>query len=107
MSAFSIGGADDEDDFADLRRSKPAAVPQKAATSTLGAVPPKKPEPVKGEIDALSKYKGTRPDVSQRELQVTPRCHVGKYSDTMCLVRDTVVVLRMYSVHGIGALMFS
>lgn len=51
MSTFSIG--DDGDDFAELRKGKPAAAAVKSASGNvtkLGAVPLKTPEPAKGEF---------------------------------------------------------
>ena len=54
MSTFSIGGADDEDDFAELSNTKTTAASGKADTvKTPGAVPLKTPQPAKGESSYL------------------------------------------------------
>lgn len=51
MATFSIGDADDEDDFAQLRGTKTAAPSAKDGKITkLGAVPLKAPESAKGEL---------------------------------------------------------
>lgn len=50
MSTFSIGGADDEDDFADLSNAKTAPASAKAgAVNTPGPVPLEIPAAAKGE----------------------------------------------------------
>lgn len=60
MSTFSIGEADNEDDFAELRETRtPQAVGKDGKIFKLGAVPLKPSEPAKGEPTVCKRSPGT------------------------------------------------